>query len=174
MRRQPSLCQIVLLIVRPLRSGTAKAAVQDALSFAAVLPCCDACQPARLALRIAVMSDPVLPMLPYASPMPIASNFGIRAAKLSWLAPLAGILFCAMAWPLQSYPVLLCGVLGGGALSLIAGLAISIAALVSIRRYGRKGILVPALIGFALNAGIIVLSVFFAVALLNGLAGDVR
>lgn len=117
------------------------------------------------------MSDPEPPILPYQTPTPLRRNFGMRAARASWLAPLAAVLVFLIAvfllnqWELGSIV---------GAVLWIFGLVCGIVALATMGRYGRAGILRPALIGLFVNLAMLVLLGLLVAAIMNGLANSVR
>jgi hypothetical protein len=118
------------------------------------------------------MTNSAPPIIPYQGPAPIPPNFGVRAAMASWLAPLAAVLLFAVATAFNNW--LLGVVLGAGALLLIIGLVSSVVALAAMRRYGRNRILRPAIIGLCLTLVLLLSLGFFAMAVMDGLAGAVR
>jgi len=118
------------------------------------------------------MTDSLPPILPYQTPTPIPPNFGRRAAKLCWIAPLAAVVLALIAVPFSNGALGI--ILGVSVLPLVAGLLSGMVALSTLKRYGRKGILLPAIIGLSLNLALLVGLGFFVIALLNGLAGAVR
>jgi hypothetical protein len=115
------------------------------------------------------MTDQPPPILSYQTATPSTSNFGMRAAKISWLAPISSLaLFAIVAgFGLTNTVPDLMGtiayIFGGlGAIVWIIGLASGIAALATIRRYGREGVLRPAIIGLCLSLVALVLMLGFA------------
>jgi len=105
------------------------------------------------------MTDQPPSILPYQPPKPMAPNFGMRAAMISWLAPLAALLLLAMLL-LFNAPLILFGV--GGVVLWIIGLISSVMALVAVRRYGPNGIRRPAIIGLCFT--LVVLLVLLIIA----------
>ena len=118
------------------------------------------------------MTNQPPPTVPYEAPTPISSSFGMRAANVSWLAALAAVLFFVIALPFDNLMRVV--VIGIGVVSLIGGLVSGVIALATMRRYGRNGILRPAIIGLSLNLALFLLFGFFVLAVLDGLAGSVR
>ena len=72
---------------------------------------------------------------------------------------------------LYDYKILI-GVVG--AVSWLIGLVSGLVALATMRRFGRNGILRPAVIGLCFTVAVLLLLGFGVMMLLNGLAGDVR
>lgn len=113
------------------------------------------------------MSDPLPPILSYHAPTKFEPNFGTRAAKASWLIPLAAVLLFATASKLH--------LLGfgrvirlGSVLLWVVGFVSSVAALASIRQYGSARILRPAVVGLCLNLVFLLLIVAVVVAMCLG------
>ena len=124
------------------------------------------------------MTDQPPPILPYQTPTPITPNFGMRAAKVSWLASLAALLAFAIAVfasarrsLFDSWMLVECV----AAVPWIIGLVSGVVALAALRRHGRKRILRPALIGLFLNLVVflLMLALWFIVAM-AGIAASVR
>ena len=90
------------------------------------------------------------------------SSFYHQAAKASWLAPLIAMIasfFMRHAREVDQRMAIM-------GLFLVAlyglGLILGVVAMTGIPRHGRRGILIPALIGVVLNAGILALVVAIA------------
>lgn len=82
-----------------------------------------------------------------ATEAPAAKAFAHQAAKASWAGPI--VIFVLLVFGHQVAPPVLLDLL---ALALIlTGIGMGIAALFGIRKHGRKGILVPALVGLVIN-----------------------
>jgi Ca2+/Na+ antiporter len=128
------------------------------------------------------MTDQPPPTLSYQASAKTTPNFGMRAAMISWLAPLAALLLFATVAAIgltHAVPDLMSTIayiVGGlGAMVWIIGLVSGIAALVTIRRYGRKGILRPAIIGLCLSLLVLLLMLgFIAYALIEAGAAAAR
>jgi hypothetical protein len=96
------------------------------------------------------MTNPqVASILPYQAPAPLTPNFGMRAAKAAWLAPVAAVLLFVIDLSLDNWMRVI--VFGASAVCLIVGFASTVAALATMQRYGRTGILRPAVIGLCFN-----------------------
>jgi hypothetical protein len=92
------------------------------------------------------------------------NSFARQAAKASWVSFIFAYVFAAMARRLGGtgmQPVFLVT----EALFLLIGLALGVAGLRGIRKHGRKGILIPALVGVILNG--VVLGVILVVILVG-------
>lgn len=99
------------------------------------------------------------------------SSFYHQAAKASWAAPLVAVvinLVASVSFTLSRSGrigvAVACGIL------VVGGLVLGIASLFGIARHGRKGILVPGVVGIALNVAFLAL----AVATLSWYAGMAR
>ena len=95
----------------------------------------------------------------YANPKP---NFGMQCAKASWIAPIIAVVLNLIT--LQGNPndqhggVLTRTIIGFASLVIYAiGLVLGIMALTSIRRYGRRGIVGPAIVGVSINGALVVI-----------------
>jgi hypothetical protein len=78
---------------------------------------------------------------------PAGKAFAHQAAKASWAGPI--VVFVLLVFGHQIASQVLLELI---ALALIlAGMGLGIAALFGIRKHGRKGILVPALVGLVIN-----------------------
>jgi hypothetical protein len=91
-------------------------------------------------------------------------SFFQQAAQASWLAPVvaigANLMLRNLDQPAERVAI------SGMLLLVLYGLGffLGLLALTGIRTHGRRGILVPALIGVVANAGILALGVFVATA----------
>lgn len=75
----------------------------------------------------------------------------MQAAKASWIAPIVGVALNVLTSS-QTHTRAEKGVIGFASFAIyILGLVFGIVALVTMRTYGRKNILVPALVGVAIN-----------------------
>jgi hypothetical protein len=100
----------------------------------------------------------------------IAADTYQLAAKVSWMAPLVGLLLgcCIVGAAVKGSPVLT-GVLAILQLLLIlAGLGLGIFALTGVKRNGPEGILVPSIVGMSLSGVIVLLGVIGAVMQASG------
>ncbi len=87
------------------------------------------------------------------------SNRGIQAANASWFAPLLTILCNTLAIAFKVDPNVERAIAVLGFAFILFGLAAAVYALVAIRTYGYRKILVPAIIGLTLNSAIVALLV---------------
>jgi hypothetical protein len=102
-------------------------------------------------------------IIPYHTPMPAKPNFGQRAAKVSLWAALAAFLLVVLTFNLLIFQVggkIWILTLFGSALLAVIGMVFSVVALAFTQPYGRRGILLPAIIGLCLN-----IAMFLAVGL---------
>jgi hypothetical protein len=91
-----------------------------------------------------------------AESVPNKPNQGMQAAKASWMAPIVGV-FLNLASSGAFATAQQKAIIGFSSLAIYAiGLILGIFALSKIQRYGRDGILAPAIIGVVIN-GILVL-----------------
>jgi hypothetical protein len=107
------------------------------------------------------MTMPPPPILP--PPPPVGANLGTQLAKASWMAPIIGIALNVLTASSTNTRI---GKLVIGLSSLgiyLLGLIFGIAALLTMRKHGQRGILAPAITGVTIN-GILVL--LFAVVLI--------
>src|SRR5688500_4328486 len=77
--------------------------------------------------------------------------FAQQAARASWMAPLVAIGFGILTAGSRDDRTTAIVVGGANALIILLGFAFAVVALAGIRRHGREGLLVPALIGLVLN-----------------------
>jgi hypothetical protein len=92
----------------------------------------------------------VLPMPPLAKP-----NLGMQAAKASWMAPVIAIGLNVLTTTMDGQSRM---IIGFASFALyILGLCMGIAALWMMRKYGRRGILIPGIIGVVINGGLVLL-----------------
>lgn len=94
---------------------------------------------------------------PIPPPAPAQGNFGMQAAKASWIAPIVGVALNVLTNS-QTHTRAERGVIGFASFAIyILGLVFGIVALATIRKYGRKSILVPALVGVAINGFLVLI-----------------
>lgn len=85
-------------------------------------------------------------------------GFGRMAATVSWVVPVAGMVGTGLIGTLHAPGVMfLWSALAS--LAMLASVGLGIAALTRITKEGRRGILVPALVGLSINALLIVSAV---------------
>lgn len=112
---------------------------------------------------ITVMTHQPPPLLPYQTPSRTTPNVGTRAAMVSWVVPIPAVaLLCAI--PAQFYDAL--PLACGSVALLIIGIISGAVALATMRRYGRSGILRPAIVGLCLNLAILLFLVFMVIMFL--------
>ena len=99
---------------------------------------------------------------PAQAPAPV--NFGMQAAKASWMAPIVGIILSIITNnPAPSHDRLEQLIIGISCFAIyILGLVLGIIALTRIPRYGSKGILAPAIAGVVIN-GLLVAAFTFVI-----------
>src|SRR5947209_1169723 len=91
----------------------------------------------------------------YPPPGPVKPNFGMQAAKASWVAPIIAV---ALNFLTNGAGPQARAVSGFVSLGLyIVGLILGIVALAGVRKYGRKGVLVPAIVGVCINGALVLL-----------------
>jgi len=118
------------------------------------------------------MADQLPPILPYQTPAPNTPNFGMRAAKVSWLATIAAVLCLVIslavlvAGDVYSLSVAFCV---GAVVFWLIGLVSSVAALTTMRRYGRIGIRRPALAALCITVAVPLLLGLLALYILTHL-----
>ena len=103
------------------------------------------------------------PKVPPTAPEP---NFGVQAAKASWVAPIIVVVLSQLSSVVQgpSPSRTVAFVVGITSLALyILGLVFGILALKKIPQYGREGIFKPAIVGIALNGFFILAGVAGAI-----------
>jgi hypothetical protein len=90
--------------------------------------------------------------------LPRPSNFGTRAARASWIAPLVAVVLncCTVVSGFRNSRESNLIVGYASYAIYIFGLIAGIVALTKLGRYGSKGILIPALIGVAINGLLVV------------------
>lgn len=86
-----------------------------------------------------------------------SQNFGMQAAKASWVAPIVAVALnvisnSAMQGRTEK------AIIGFASLAIyLIGLVSGIIALSLVRKYGRRGILIPAIVGVCINGSLVVL-----------------
>jgi len=83
------------------------------------------------------------------------SNPGIQAARASWFAPILTILCNTVVITLQVSPDVERMINWVGFAFVFVGVVCCGYALFSIRKYGYRGILLPAIVGLLINAAIV-------------------
>jgi hypothetical protein len=106
------------------------------------------------------MNTAIPPRIP--TPPPVPLSFAHEAAKASWVAFLIFFGLCMFTNKPDNHGNVL--VVLFAFFWVVVGFAFGVAALFGIRRYGTKGILVPAIIGIILNGLIILLAASMLVA----------
>jgi hypothetical protein len=86
-------------------------------------------------------------------------NAGMQAANAAWFAPLLTILCNVVGTMLKVEPIVSTAIAFFGFALILFGFGAAIFALASMRKYGIRGILIPALIGLVINSFIIYLLV---------------
>ncbi len=97
-----------------------------------------------------------------ATPTPVRRAFAHQAARGSWIAPFVGAFlgtFVRRSFGAGVYDLVM-------VLFVLSGIALGVIGIAGIPRYGRKGILAPAIIGLTLNGLLVTIFVsnFFATA----------
>jgi hypothetical protein len=93
-------------------------------------------------------------LLPAMKGEPVSGGFGRTAAMVSWFVPLVGVVGTAGVAALHM-PVVMILWSGIASLAILTSAGLGIAALTRIGDEGRRGILVPALVGLGLDAVLI-------------------
>jgi len=84
-------------------------------------------------------------------------SFPQQAARASWVAPLVAIGFVFFSRNIPNRTAVASLIIGSIAYLLyIVGLVLSIVALVGMRKVGRSGVLLPALVGLVFSGGLVV------------------
>jgi hypothetical protein len=79
-----------------------------------------------------------------------------HAARASWMAPVIAVVFVMFSRNIPNRTPVASLIIGGVAyLMYITGLAAAIYALATMRRVGRRGVLVPAFIGFVISGSLV-------------------
>jgi hypothetical protein len=104
---------------------------------------------------------------------PRRKPFSRQAAILSWVCPsITIIIFVVLIFSGQIVPRRIIALVASGALGLIGvGLVFGIGALFGVSKYGKKGILAPAIVGIIMNG---LLLSFVVTNLIRGKAGATR
>ena len=102
----------------------------------------------------------------------ISADTSAQAAKAAWMAPLiAFTLGCCTRGAIRGAPVVGIVIAGFQLLLILGGLGLGVFALTGVRKHGSSGIMAPAIIGIALNIGIIALNVILVIMLTSGKLG---
>src|SRR6266513_2684068 len=81
-----------------------------------------------------------------------------QAARASWLAPVIAFCFVAFSRNIPNRTPVTSLIIGGVAyLFYVAGLFAAIYALATMRRVGKRGVLIPAIIGFVLSGTLVLI-----------------
>jgi hypothetical protein len=115
------------------------------------------------------MTNQLPPVFPY-STAPAVPNFGTRAARASWMAPLVALLLLVITFRLLYDHVVSFGLvtLIGGGVFWITGLVSGVVAIATMQRYGRDRVQRPAIIGLCMTVAMLLLAFFIAAVFMSG------